>query len=298
MKINKNNVTRGLNKIKLLGIKHSPTIFMVAGLAGVVAGTVMACKATRKYDKLKEERDSDIVQMEECVADEKVDYSQEDMDKDVVITNKKYYVDVIKTFAPTVGVMALSFVSIINGHRILNKRNASLVAAYTALDNAYKKYRERVKEAVGEDKESLIFNGVRKIDKDVNGKVTNVERVNNADFEDNPYWRIFDETNPNYDTRDPEANIIFLKSIQRYMNDRLRARGVVFLNEVYEELGMEKTDYGQTVGWLYKKGTGDNYITFDIFKDYNSMFLNGYSKSACTLNFNVDGVVLNKVKVF
>ena len=36
MKINKNNVTRGLNKIKLLGIKHSPTIFMVAGLAGVV----------------------------------------------------------------------------------------------------------------------------------------------------------------------------------------------------------------------------------------------------------------------
>ena len=298
MKINKNNVTRGLNKIKLLGIKHSPTIFMVAGLAGVVAGTVMACKATRKYDKLKEERDSDIVQMEECVADEKVDYSQEDMDKDVVITNKKYYVDVIKIFAPTVGVMALSFASIINGHRILNKRNASLVAAYTALDGAYKKYRERVKEAVGEDKESLIFNGVRKIDKDVNGKVTNVERVNNADFEDNPYWRIFDETNPNYDTRDPEANIIFLKSIQRYMNDRLIARGVVFLNEVYEELGMEKTDYGQTVGWLYKKGTGDIYITFDIFKDYNSMFLNGYSKSACTLNFNVDGVVLNKVKVF
>ena len=160
MKINKNNVTRGLNKIKLLGIKHSPTIFMVAGLAGVVAGTVMACKATRKYDKLKEERDSDIVQMEECVADEKVDYSQEDMDKDVVITNKKYYVDVIKTFAPTVGVMALSFASIINGHRILNKRNASLVPAYTALDSAYKKYRERVKEAVGDDKESLIFNGV------------------------------------------------------------------------------------------------------------------------------------------
>ena len=298
MKINKNNVTRGLNKIKLLGIKHSPTIFMVAGLTGVVAGTVMACKATRKYDKLKEERDSDITQMEEYVADERVDYSQEDMDKDVTITNKKYYVDVIKTFAPTVGVMALSFASIINGHRILNKRNASLVAAYTALDSAYKKYRERVKEAVGEDKESLIFNGVRKIDKDDNGKVTNVERVNNADFEDNPYWRIFDETNPNYDSRDPEANIIFLKSIQRYMNDRLIARGVVFLNEVYEALGMEKTDYGQTVGWLYKKGTGDNYITFDIFKDYNSTFLNGCSKSACILNFNVDGVVLNKVKVF
>lgn len=298
MKINKNNVTRGLNKIKLLGIKHSPTIFMVAGLAGVVAGTVMACKATRKYDELKEERDSDITQMEEYVADERVDYSQEDMDKDVTITNKKYYVNVVKTFAPAVGVMALSFASIINGHRILNKRNAGLVAAYTALDSAYKKYRERVKEAVGEDKESLIFNGVRKIDKDDNGKVTNVERVNNADFEDNPYWRIFDETNPNYDSRDPEANIIFLKSIERYMNDRLIARGVVFLNEVYEDLGMEKTDYGQTVGWLYKKGTGDNYITFDIFKDYNSMFLNGYSKSACILNFNVDGVVLNKVKVF
>ena len=57
MKINKNNVTRGLNKIKLLGIKHSPTIFMVAGLAGVVAGTVMACKATRKLDQLKSERE-------------------------------------------------------------------------------------------------------------------------------------------------------------------------------------------------------------------------------------------------
>ena len=46
MKINKNNVTRRLNKIKLLGIKHSPTIFMVAGLAVCQKMTLTAIMAT------------------------------------------------------------------------------------------------------------------------------------------------------------------------------------------------------------------------------------------------------------
>lgn len=95
---------------------------------------------------------------------------------------------------------------------------------------------------------------------------------------------------------DSYYNRIFLVRAEGYANDLLRANGYVFLNQVYEMLGIPKTKAGQIVGWVYdeKNPIGDNYIDFGLMNKYNSDFINGFTKDAL-LNFNVDGCILDRI---
>jgi hypothetical protein len=88
---------------------------------------------------------------------------------------------------------------------------------------------------------------------------------------------------------------MFLRRQQEYANQLLKSRGYVFLNEVYEMLGLQKAECGQVVGWIYDevKPLGDNYIDFGIYDLNNEAkraFVNGLERSIL-LDFNVDGVV-------
>ena len=77
-------------------------------------------------------------------------------------------------------------------------------------------------------------------------------------------------------------------------NDLLISRGHVFLNEVYDALGFERTEAGNVVGWVLNKD-GDNYIDFgiyDITSPGGRLFVNGQEPSIL-LDFNVDGYILN-----
>ena len=57
-----------------------------------------------------------------------------------------------------------------------------------------------------------------------------------------------------------EYNLLFLKAQQNYFNDILAIRGHVFLNEVYDALGMSRTKNGHLSGWLL----GDGLVNFEV----------------------------------
>ena len=65
------------------------------------------------------------------------------------------------------------------------------------------------------------------------------------------------------------------KNIQQaYANKKLQAQGYLFLNDVLEMLGIQKTKAGQIVGWIYNEEApiGDNYVDFGIFNnDFTSI---------------------------
>ena len=110
------------------------------------------------------------------------------------------------------------------------------------------------------------------------------------------YARIFDDSCVGW-TRDPEYNMNFLKNQQKYCNDKLKAKGHLFLNDVYDLLGLPRTTAGTMVGWVYneEKPIGDNFVDFGLFDsndERNSDFINGYRNTAI-LDFNVDGNILN-----
>lgn len=71
------------------------------------------------------------------------------------------------------------------------------------------------------------------------------------------YSKVFDSDSVEWNT-DREYNLMFLESMKRFMNDKLKAYGYVFLNEVYTHLGLPITKAGQIVGWRYdeKNPTG------------------------------------------
>ena len=95
-------------------------------------------------------------------------------------------------------------------------------------------------------------------------------------------------------------NRFFLLRQQDQANERLKARGYLFLNDVYEMLGIPKTKAGQIVGWVYDTNmpNGDNYVDFGIFNAYSEQardFVNGYERTIL-LDFNVDGNILDLIE--
>ena len=92
---------------------------------------------------------------------------------------------------------------------------------------------------------------------------------------------------------------MFLRRQQDYANEKLRSKGHLFLNEVYDMLGIHRTKAGNVVGWIYdeKNPVGDNYVDFgiyDIHKEQNRDFVNGIERSIL-LDFNVDGPILDLI---
>lgn len=102
----------------------------------------------------------------------------------------------------------------------------------------------------------------------------------------------FDESCAGW-TKNSETNKLFLIQQQKYFNEKLRARGYLFLNEVYDGLGMARTRRGQCVGWVLDEDNPDlwNCVSFGLDYKRNADFMNGMTDRVL-LDFNVDGDIL------
>ena len=281
--------------------KHSPEILMGVGVVGVVATTVTACRATMKLndilDECVETRDKIKSVQENPAYDDR--YSDEDAQKDLTINYVQTGVKIAKLYAPSVALGVLSVGCLVGSHSVMQKRNAALSAAYLTVDKSFKEYKQRVIDRVGEEVEKEIRYGIKaeEVVETVTDEEGNETTVTETVKMMNPnlysdYARFFDEASP-YWQKDPEYNLVFLKAQQQYANDLLRAKGRLFLNDVYDMLGIEKTKAGQIVGWVYdpENPNGDNFVDFGIYdmsKERVRAFVNGY-EATILLDFNVDG---------
>ena len=303
-----NNFNRSFHRIGLKLKKHSPEILVGAGIAGVVTSTVMACKATTKIDEILTEQKENIEKTKQYVEEHGYSdkYTEEDNKKDLTIFYSRSVLDLVKLYAPSVVLGTASIVMIIGGHNVLRKRNVALAAAYATVEKGFKEYRGRVVERFGEqlDKE-LKYNIKSKeleevaVDEKTGKEKVEKKTVHVADpstYSD--YARFFDDGCAGW-TKDPEFNLMFVKDQQRYANDLLKTKGHLFLNEVYDMLGIPRTKAGQVVGWIYdeKHPVGDNFVDFGIYDLYNEKkrdFVNGYERTIL-LDFNVDGNILDLI---
>lgn len=282
--------------------KHSPEILVAVGVAGVVTSTVMACKATTKAGDILEEHKNQMNAIDQVVKMDRDDYTEEDHKKDTTIVYTQTAIKFVKLYSPSIMIGVLSLGCIIYSHNILNKRNAALAAAYATVDRGFKEYRGRVVERFGKELDHELRYNIKaqefektEVDKKGNEKVVK-ETVNVADpnlYSD--YARFFDDGCNGW-SKDPEQNLTFLKCQQAYANEKLKANGYLFLNDVYKMLGIPATKAGQIVGWIYdeKNPIGDNFVDFGLY-DMNKPvvrdFVNGYERTIL-LDFNVDGNIL------
>lgn len=272
----------GVLKLK----KESPHIFFALGVVGTVASTVLACRATLRLEKTLDTIKGELNQVEAAkgkLERLELDYSETEHRKELVYVYVRGGTSIAKLYGPSV-ILGVTSIGLLTGSHVqLSRRNASIMAAYAALQKAYDEYRERVREELGDDRERELFHaGAVELE---DGKIVKTDPSKLS-----VYSVIFDEYNPNWE-KDPELNRLFISCQQTFANQRLRAKGHVFLNEIYDWLGMERTKAGAVVGWVISKD-GPNFIDFGIYD--STRFVNNMERSII-LDFNVEGVIYDKI---
>ena len=112
-----------------------------------------------------------------------------------------------------------------------------------------------------------------------------------SELRTSPYGFKFDENSAGWD-RSREGNIYFLKLTQDYLNDLLKHRGHLFLNEVYDRLDIPRRAIGQCVRWIYNENNpnSNSFVDLDIFNERNNN-----NENVFILDPNVDGYILDKI---
>lgn len=284
-----NSITTKVGRAGLKLSKKSPTLLFAGGIVGVLSGTVLACRATVKVGAALEEFKAEVDELKTSGLEHA--QTQNDYRKDLTYVYAKNTVTIVRLYAPAVLIGGIGIACLTTSHIQLTRRNNALMAAYATLNAAYENYRERVREEVGAEKELDLYHGATThqiADKD--GKPISVKAVDPNQW--SPYARFFNEVSPHFQDS-KELNRIWVQCQQEYLNNLLRARGHVFLNEAYDALGLDRSSAGQVVGWIIN-GDGDNFIDFGLFNAYQSKNFDA-REPVILLDFNVDGVIYDRL---
>lgn len=300
--------------------KASPTIMIVGAAIGGVTAAVLACKATIKAQDILNEHNTAVKtihttkeQIEQGVIqlDEGESYTEKDFKNDITTTYVQTGLKLAKVYAPAVTLGAVSLGCMFGSHHIMSKRNASLTAAYIALDKAFEEYKSRVSDRFGSRVQEELEHNIKAVE--LESKSTNEQGVEETikEYKDiamqhtSPYTCIFDET---VDTWQPDnmMNRTYLFLMEQSANKRLRTQGHLFLNDVLASLGTHggvtlKTPEGQIVGWIYDPNdpTRQSHVDFGVTNyvegdEALNSFINGGERSVM-LRFNCDGPIIDKI---
>lgn len=290
----RNAVTSRAGRQLLTAQKHSPVALFVAGAVGIVATVVLASRATLKLEDVLEETKKKLLDVDHVLNLDSVsedEYSTHDATRDRALIYAKAAGQITRIYLPAIGVGILSICALTGSHIILSRRNVALTAAYAAIDQSFRDYRERVVGEYGRDKDREFLHG------DPDQQAYMVDKKGKRVGKDGRalYSAFFDEGSRNW-SKVNSYNQMFLRAQQNYANDLLKARGYVFLNEVRRMLGLDDKPEGQLVGWVLN-GDGDGYVDFGVFEGdvYSALrFVNGDERSIL-LDFNVDGIMWDKI---
>lgn len=315
-----NAVTRMASKYSYRLKKASPTLMIVGAAIGGVTATVLACKATLKAEEIIAEHNAQIetihttkaqVDSGEMQLKDGETYTADDMKKDITDTYIHTAVWLAKVYAPAVTLGSLSLACMFGSHHIMSKRNASLTAAYIAIDKAFNEYKGRVTERFGDRIQHELEHNIKAVEvestakKDDGTEEVIKEYKDIASKHESPYSLLFDES---VDTWQPDADLNrnYLLMIESAANKRLKTQGHLFLNEVLSMIGtyggvtMRKPE-GQLVGWLYDPNdpTKQNCVDFHVTnyapgKEQLNNFIDGWERSVMIV-FNCDGVIIDKI---
>ena len=237
-------------------------IGVVAGLAG----TVLACRATLKVAAKAEEH-------KKLIEDTKASCAEAEMDekathKEVSKAYRHIGVEYVRKFWPAVGLLTVGYGLIIRAHCIEVAKNEALMTAYIGLEQLLNKYRARVAEQVGEEREAQIFKQA-KVDQANENKIGKYA----GQFRNGSYL-LFNDSCTDYQEGCPQANDFAIGIIEQELNQKFVSYAPVYVNDVMRACGHEEINGGWD--WVKAKGLTDG-IDFKLHDpDFNPEFAKGY----------------------
>ena len=218
-----------MNTVKTSLTKHSPEILTGIGITGMTVAAVLAVKATPRAIDLIEQREDEL----ECTGLSAVE---------TVKTTWKCYAPAAITWGVSVG-------CIIGASKVNLRRNAALATAYTLSETAFREYKSKVIEAIGEKKEQEIKETIdrERIErKPASGREVIITSKGDT--------LCYDHFSDRYFTSSVET----IRKIENKLERRLLSEGYVCLNDLYSELGLNPLpDIGYDIGWNVDRGFAD-----------------------------------------
>lgn len=283
--------------------KHAPTILSVTASAGVIATGYLAWKAGTRFEDV-EGRDWD--RRKECLRNADI-IPDEDVPKIERKNRILFILDTVRTVAPAAIVGAATITMIYFSNSISKKRLAAMGAAYATLQTAFDGYKRTMVEALGKESvEKILKPKLPNVGKSAEEILSSDNKSDAANVSDavvnslkalSPYARIIAEESSTCWDPNEDYTSQNLAAVQLWANRRLERKGHLFLNEVFDQLGLSRTREGAVVGWL-KNGEGDNYVSFgDFDASVYRVPSDDYTRvdSNFIVDFNVDGVIWDRI---
>lgn len=294
---------------------RSPELLIGAGVVGLVGAAVVAVRrGVRWHTAAKAEIAHDLETIKK--AEGSPQYTREDKVQDYARVIGKGVWSFTQIYGPSVAVGVASVISILAGTGVLRGRLAAVTSAAATAQAALDRYRQRVREKLGDDADYEFAHEVvgRKTKHEDGTKETQVTYhlvpSSGEWMAASPYSRIWDESALEW-SPNREIQYLTLRSLENHFNRELDVRGVVFLNDVYKALGLPMSKDAALVGWIkdYEKPKmaklaaelgrvpGDGVISFGVFENESPSaraYLAG-DDDRVVLDFNVDGVIYDLI---
>jgi len=304
------NAKLAMEKAGFVLRQASPEILIGVGILSGIAAIFTACSKMKKAEEVTEEFHEEM----EVIAEE-----EEKGTKEYAAASFKagtrLFGRYLKTFWLPILLEILSIIAIWYSHGIMVKRNADLVSAAIVLTQQLDKYRDRVREKVGDEIENDLFYGVTNkkvgetIVKDEKGKDKKVKVVEKIieNGAEGPFDRVFDKNNHSFQGQ-PGADMGFLRAVRTSAEDIMRGRatkssnGWITINEVLTQLGFEPVENGFNWGWVYSRFDPkyqSTYVDFGV-NDYSNMVVRNFENGlepVMPLHFNCKPFEFSELKL-
>ena len=263
----------------LLAKKHAPELMIGAGIFGFGATVYETVKATNKTNDILDEKEATMATIEamrdECDEEE---YSDRVYQRDLQEAKRRAKWGIVRAWAPVATLGGASVISVLGGYRILNGRYVATAAAYKVLENGFDRYRGNVVERFGKDTDYELLHSIKAEDlekarkEQAENKEIDADNKRRKGFKKRKktsyseiYNGIFDEYSDRWQRYwNAEQVLHYLKTKQNELNDRLRIQKHLFVNEVNDALGFERTPEGQVTGWIITKNNPNSKVSLGI----------------------------------
>ena len=263
----------------LLAKKHAPELMIGAGILGFGATIYETVKATNKTNDILDEKEATVATIE-AMRDEccEAEYPERYYEQDMKETNRRARWGLVRAWAPVGTLGAASVISILGGYRVLNGRYVATAAAYKVLENGFDRYRGNVVERFGKDMDYQLLHDIKaeELEKarkeqsenkeiEADNKRRKVLKKHKKTAYDEGYNGIYDEYSDRWQRYwNAEQVLHYLKTKQNELNDKLKIRKHLFVNEVYDALGLERTPQGQVTGWIITRDNPNSQVKLGI----------------------------------
>jgi len=287
------NVISGTKKFLFKGVrviqKFSPEICLAVSVGAGIAALYFTREGAKNEDAVIENFEKERGEIK--YHEEMDDLTHKEAGKELGKLYIKTCGRVAKVYWKAILFETIAIGSSFGGYTIQKNRIAGLTAVANGLTSTINLMESRTNKSKDEQSTDETLDEKNDISEELEGNCGKGQRDPNGY---SMYAKFFDEYNVNW-CKNPESNLQFLKFVQSTCNDRLQSRGFLFLNEVYQALGIPMTSYGQMVGWVL--GNGDDFVDFGIMdgeRERARAFVNG-REASILLDFNVDGVIWDKI---